>query len=1304
MERSKLIVSVAVGFAAVFIVWRVGFYPPVPQPAEKPAETVVVSQSEEPVEFAKSGEANEPVVASDVNEPVRLADAGEGRGPGRFTGFEGRIGPPSQSGRITDVNDANEPMEFVNLKDVEMKNIIQKLAEWTGKTVIPNDEAMKQRITVYAPGKLPRNKALARIYSALLMKGYVAEHADDTIYLKPIADAKLGMVPTIEASQPLASIENKDQIVQRFFKLANYSPSQMGQVIAPLVGEHGHVSADETTSSVLVIDTVSNLMRVERIITELDVAQAEQIVTEIFEIRHGDPQEIVQLLQTLLGTGSTSTRGRSLDSRDSRDFRPPMMGPRPMPVSSSSSSSKPEKSKSGGKGTASSVTVGTGQTPMVLIAEAKFKWIIAKASPQDMEQIRQWIDKLDRSVPTVSVDYPLASIENKNQIVQYFFKLKNYSPAEMVQVVGPLLSDNGYVSADENTSQLLVIDTVENLMRIEMIIAQFDVPEAEQAVTEIFEVRYGDPSEIVQMLRILLGESEGYSSTSRSRSRSSRPGYSSGYDRGSSYYSRGEGSSYSPRPSFASGSSYRGSFGTGAASSVVVGTTRGPVVLIPEPRRKWIIAKASAEDIKQISEWIDKLDMEEPVESEYEVVALMYADPSEVQDSVENGFRDLPGTEFLPSVLIEPLEETRQVIVFGRKDLREIVKKMIEEIDIPPGQFETKHFKLKYADPDQVKTNIEELFGEQSLTTGSRYTSIYYYGGRGSRGTAAPSANTVKVISYLSLKQVTVIASPENMEEIAKHIAEWDAPLDVNEVKPRIIELMNCDPVQMADLLKTLFSEQSSSGRVSIYDILFGTGAADKQKIVGPLYGQLTFEEVPGTKKIIVISKIPEAYAVVEAMIRDLDSQEMAEVPRIVQLKYADPEDLSERLNAMFNTPGTSAPIRRSETGLGDYSMDGQQTQTNQSSSTSSNTSRTSTTGGTTTQTATGTYTPWWSGSGARSGTTEEAPISNVIGKIRFVPDPHTKSILVLAPVGFIDKIEELIHQLDIPGKQVMIKAVILEVDHKNLTSLGVQLASSTSQFGTLEENAITALNALTHLERHGALVFGPGNNLAVGATTGGGIQNTNTLSANINVLIDFLIKKVNAKILNQQTLWTKDNEEASFFKGDRIAFQTQMGVTQQTTTQSYEFERVGMTLAVRPSITPEKKVDMIINIILSQLSGDLVNNQPARTEMETETNMIVQDGQTIMLGGILFQKDSIIQRKIPLLGDVPVAGNLFRHNETLQANNELIVFITPFVVDEPGETLPQETAKEIEGPRQKLEDIREELKDTMEELKEKLP
>jgi len=1057
LERSKLVLWGVVLAAAGIIVWWVGFHSPesgLPG-VQRPASAQPGSASGSPNEPAKqaaspaAGEPNTPIQRTepnrpaDSNKPPESAKPADGSEPNR----PAEPNKPAQAGvpDTTKPAESGEPMEAVNLKDVEMKNIIDKIAQWTGKTVIPHDEAMKQKVTIYAPEKMPRKKALEKIYSALRMKGYMVEEAGDTIFLKPLAGAKLGVFPTVGPDEPLAAFENKEQIVQKLFKLANYPPAQMGQIVQPLVGEFGHVSADATTGT------------------------------------------------------------------------------------------------------------------------------------------------------------------------------------------------------------LLVIDAVGNLQRIEHIIQQFDVPEAGKAITDVIEVKYGDPSEIVQLLRMLLGESLDGGRGRRSFS----------------------GRVYNPsRPGGGQGGSPQGPGGAknAAATSVTIPGSEIPIVLIPEPKHKWIIVSGSAEDVKKIREWVEKLDREEPVRSEYETIAIVYADPQEVADRINRALEELPGSSLRPSVVVQPLQQSRQIMIFGRTELREMVKKLIVEVDIPAGTFVTEHFPLKHADPEQIKQNLDSLYGE-NIPRYEYYSYMRY--GAGSRRTPA---DTVKVIAFPAMQQLTVIASPENMEKIRNQIKEWDVPLDVAAVKPRIIELRNSDPIQMAELLSKLFSEDTDTSRSFFRMIFYGDMGDQRQKIVGPLYGQLTFEAVQGTKKIIVISKIPQAYDVIEQLVLDLDRQEMAESPRVVQIKYADTEDLAERLNAMFNEPGTNARIRRIVQGIGQYSMD--ETEGNQGQNNARTTSNN------TNQGSAAEYTPWWS-SGARRAPNEE-PISNVIGHVRFVPDPRSKSILVLAPREFQASIADTIKELDVPGKQVMVKAIVIEVDHQDLTSLGVQFSSNPLGTFSVGEDAITAASQFQYLDQRGSTQVG--------------------LTTNITALIDFLVKKVNAQILNQQTLWTQDNEEASFFKGQKVAFQTNASTSETggRVTQSFEYQKVGMTLAVRPSITPDRNVDMVVTVLLSDLTGDNINSQPVRRVMETTTNMIVEDGQTLMLGGILFQTDSKIERKVPLLGDIPLVGGLFRHNDVIKANNELIIFITPYVIDE-GVELPEATLKQLEEPGQRLEQIQGDLNQMSEELEESL-
>jgi len=988
LKRSRLIILIVLCVAAALVVWRVGFYKP--KAAEKEAgrkEIVEPNKLGEPNEPGEPNKPSEPNEPSEPNKPSEAEKPGEPNEPSE----------PNKPGEPNEPNEPSDPMENINFKDMEMKNIIQKLAQWEGKEIMPHSEVMGKKISIYSERQVPRSRALALIYGALRAQGFVPEYDEmlDAIWLKPLKDAKYLLVPTIPPEVPLAAVENKEQIVRKFFKLTNYSATSMSEIVGAMLGEYAYVSADETTG------------------------------------------------------------------------------------------------------------------------------------------------------------------------------------------------------------KLLIIDTVKNLIHLERIIAQFDVPEAEQTITQIFDIKWGDPGEIVQVLRILLG-GEGR--------RASRP--SPRRDRGD----RGRGRRNPDR-------------GGGAATSVVIGPSGGPVILIPEPRRKWIIARAAPGDMDQIQEWIKKLDITERIAPEYEAVQIRYAkDVREVADRLNEVLKDWPGAELETSVLIQPLPQARQVIIYGRKDMREIAKKLIAQIDIPSEEFETKVFKLKHADPDQIAQQIEDLYAEEEIPWWRRRSQDR-------------TANWVKAIPLATYQQVTVIASSENMAKIEKQVKEWDVPIDVDKVKPMIITLTNTDPVKMAQLLSELFSEEQEEDRGGWWSWYFGRDDEDKRKIVGPLYGQLTFKAVPDTKKIIVISKMPEAYRVIEELIIELDKTEMTEVPRVVQIEYADPEDLSERLNAIFSEPGAAVKIRLTEKSLSKTGM----ASTDEGEGEGSDAGDSG---------AAGEYIPPWTGQSRR---VDEMPISKVIGRIRFIPDPRSKAILVLAPREFMDDIVKTIKDLDKPGMQVRVRATVIEINHSDSTSLGLQLADRGSLSGT--ENAVTleAAGMFDEIYRHGTI----------------------TLDMDIAVegLIDLLVKQTDARILNQQTLWMKDNEEAVLFKGETVPFK---GSTVTTGTgvsdASITYEEVGVTLRIRPNITPQRNVDMKMDLTLSQRTGEEVGGQPVRSSMITNTTAIVQDGQTIVLGGILFQQDSVTERKLALFGDLPLVGGLFRHQATTQTNNELIVFITPEVIDE--EEMPAETEK----------------------------
>jgi general secretion pathway protein D len=352
----------------------------------------------------------------------------------------------------------------------------------------------------------------------------------------------------------------------------------------------------------------------------------------------------------------------------------------------------------------------------------------------------------------------------------------------------------------------------------------------------------------------------------------------------------------------------------------------------------------------------------------------------------------------------------------------------------------------------------------------------------------------------------------------------------------------------------------------------------------------------------------------------------------IVTLKYADPEQLCERLNALLNKPGTPATIRLAQRRLSSYeaaaTADTQAQRDNQNDKQDEKT---------------GEYAPWWNSDRFRPD--EEQPLSNIIGKVRFIPDSRSKAVLVVAPSEYLDYVHQMIVTLDQPAEQVMVKAVILQITHQNMTSLGLQLSSNPGAFAPLGENALAAFGFLKYFEQRGSANLGANTDVAA--------------------LVDFLVKTTDAKVLNQPVLWAKDNEEAEFFRGRKVP-RIEGSVSSEELTsirQDVEFIPVGVTMRLRPNITPEKAIDLTINLIVSELEDELLLGNTVTSETNTTTHMIVDNGETLMLSGILFQNDRLVERKIPLLGDLPILDLLFKHQESVKTNDELLVFITPTVI-----------------------------------------
>ncbi len=258
------------------------------------------------------------------------------------------------------------------------------------------------------------------------------------------------------------------------------------------------------------------------------------------------------------------------------------------------------------------------------------------------------------------------------------------------------------------------------------------------------------------------------------------------------------------------------------------------------------------------------------------------------------------------------------------------------------------------------------------------------------------------------------------------------------------------------------------------------------------------------------------------------------------------------------------------------------------------------------------------------------------------LPAPN-KSIAVTDTTYRVDLVAQLIDSLDVPRKQVLIDTHIINVNRSDNMNIGVG-------FDTMPFS-------LFGLEAVGA---GFAQYFADAALDSTGLF-AGTIQSDSRVFIEALDERENVDILAAPKLLALDGEVARLQVGDRLGFRITT-TTETSSLQSVEFLEVGTVLEVTPHIADDGLIRMEIN---PKVSNGVVSAQglPTESTSEVSTQMIVNDGSTIVIGGLLNATKGRIRSQIPILGDLPVIGWLFGRNTWIDDKSELMVLITPHIV-----------------------------------------
>jgi general secretion pathway protein D len=635
------------------------------------------------------------------------------------------------------------------------------------------------------------------------------------------------------------------------------------------------------------------------------------------------------------------------------------------------------------------------------------------------------------------------------------------------------------------------------------------------------------------------------------------------------------------------------------------------------------------------------------------VYPLRSSNAEEVSELIEDSIPDYAKVGFD--------EDSNQVVVMGNVALLQRMERLIESLDRPSAAgLETRTFRLRFADAEQVAENIRELYeddeGGRDGGGGGGNARFQMFGGRRGGGeeessTASPSEN-LRVTANTQQNSVTVLAEPVIVQQVADLIdSVWDQPLDEEAVVPRIYDLRHSDPVKVQDLLEGLFGTPSASGQP-------GAAGASGSGGVGRLAGQFSFQAIPEAGRLVVVGKSPDNLFVIDEIIRGIDQPQTVGLPEIVELKHANAEELAEQLNTLLAREGTLAQIPRQDEGLSAGGV------------ASSPFASEDDTAADDSATQTELITFWWQ---RAQPPVDNRGSSNLVGRIRIVPVWRQNAIMVLSPPEYRASVIDMVNQLDQPGRQVLISAVIAEIELEDALALGLRW-SSLPITPDLADNALSI-----------------GTTTTAETTPLGSLFETSTLSLSVdlNLLLQALDQDTALNILSEPQVFTSDNQEAEFFDGQDIPFVVESQTTDVgSLIQSTDYRAVGLALRVRPRITVNRDVDLRVNLELSSLAPALTaQGQFIVDRRETTTQLIVKNGQTIVISGILRSQESDVKRKVPLLGDIPLIGLLFQSTERTTRNTELVAFITPTVVENTEELDTLNTPY-----RRRLGELRQEL------------
>ena len=800
-------------------------------------------------------------------------------------------------------------------------------------------------------------------------------------------------------------------------------------------------------------------------------------------------------------------------------------------------------------------------------------------------------------------------IESTDEMITQIMPIAYADASEMADNFKNLVPKSADMFADVTTNSLVITDTSSNIRRIALIVKQFDVEPAEMVKTMVFQLNYANATDLARTFTELFRE--GVEATRMLQRLSTTK----------------------PEDMV---KKLEGLRSEGKLPGKGIDAVKGQVIIAADERSNKLIVTASEENLDIMARMIEELDTSDVAQAEIRVFPLSYGIAEDVADELETllegsdggggrrpwerrgrggeqGQTGIKGVQGQVNIVSD--ERLNAVLVSSDPQNFPLIEKIIEQLDqqVDPQEV-IKIFMLEYADAETIVDSMQELFegtSEQDLPWWERERRRRDRDRRGESEEMTGIQGTVNLVADTRLNAVVVSTAAANIPILQDLIQRLDITIPDLETDTRIFPLKNADAENLADILGNIYQSQSGQSR------FFWLPRSSQQRS-GAITGTITVAAYPRTNSLIVTSSSARNFAIVSETIEELDQPTPPDFKYstlIYPLEYSDADEMQDLLNDIFEEGGGSSSRQNQSRSFFRMMMSGQSTMLKD--------------------------------------------MSTLAGQVQINADAQTNSLVITTPEKNFEAVKDMIRQLDIVRGQVWLEITVVEVMLTEDTKLGLEWSWREGK----------------HLGKEGVTgEFGSAFQLSE-EVMGFAYQ---VFNKNLAALLHTLIRENKVRVLSSPSILTRDNQPAVLSRGRDIPY-LQSATTDQFGRVSYDYDflqDIGINITITPHIAKAGSLEKLkegekrtVGLDIEQLNvSSFIEytdfNAPVTSDSNVTTYVDVEDGEQIVIGGMIKSETKNVTHKLPILGSIPFLGRLFKKTQDITEDTEILILITPHIID----------------------------------------